>query len=101
MYVTAWSNGGTGYGLEIRESDRDRYFDPAWRSVILDLPGRGRVDVRVSPSFWRGCRELRSAEIGRWLHEHNLAPWSRGRRPRVVMEHVTGNHFVVRSPSST
>jgi hypothetical protein len=57
--------GGSGYGLHIRPGDRDRFFERAWRQVILDLAGQGQVVVAVSPSFWRTCTELRSVEIGR------------------------------------
>jgi hypothetical protein len=88
MQVTAWSNGGTGYGLEIRVSDRDRFFDRTWRNVILELPGQGQTVVAVSPSFWRRRSELRSADIGRWLQRNGPAPWPRGQRPKVIMEHV-------------
>jgi hypothetical protein len=98
MQVTAWNNGGAGYGLEIRASDRDRFFDRHWRAVVLELSGQGQAVVAVSPSFWRRCSELRSAEIGRWLQRNGLAPWPRGRRPKVIMEHVTGNRFAVKLP---
>jgi hypothetical protein len=98
MLVKAWSNGGSGYGLEIEASDRDRFFDRNWRDVVLDLSGQGQAIVTVSPSFWRSCSELRSAEIGRWLRQNGLAPWPRGKRPRVIMEHVTDNRFAVKLP---
>jgi hypothetical protein len=96
MQATAWKNGGSGYGLHIRTADRDRFFDRAWRQVVLDLTGQGPVIVTVSPSFWRRCTELRSAEIGRWLHCNGLAPWPSGIPPRVVMEQVADNRFAVK-----
>jgi hypothetical protein len=99
VQVTAWNNGGVGYGLEIRASDRDRYFDRDWQNVVLELAGQGNTVVRVSDSFWRDCCELRSAEIGRWLKRNGLAPWPKGQRPKVVMQHLTGNRFAVRLPS--
>jgi len=39
MQVTAWSNGSTGYGLDFRANDRDRFFDRNWRDVVLDRFG--------------------------------------------------------------
>jgi len=99
MQVTAWNNGGAGYGLEIDHSDRDRFFDRSWRNVILDLPGQGQAVVRVSPSFWRGCPELHSAEIGRWLHQNGMAPWPWRRRPKIIMDHLADNKFAVRTPA--
>lgn len=89
MQVTAWNNGDAGYGLVVRPKDRDRFFDRSWRKVILDLGGMGQVVVNVSPSFWGTCGELRKAEIGQWLRLNGLAPWPRGKRPKVTMEHVT------------
>jgi hypothetical protein len=99
MKVTVWSNGGTGYGLKVGEGDRDRFFDPSWRSVVLELAGQGDVVASVSPSFWRACRELRSAEIGQWLQRHGLASWPSGKPPKILMEHVAGNRFAVKLPA--
>jgi hypothetical protein len=96
MQVTAWNNGGSGYGLEILASDRDRFFDRNWREVVLDLSGQGQATITISPSFWRRCSELRSADIGRWLQQNGPAPWPRGRRPKVVMQYVADNRFAVK-----
>jgi hypothetical protein len=56
------------------------------------------VTVAISPSFWRRCTELRSAEIGRWLHGNGLAPWPPGRPPNVIMEQIADNRFAVKVP---
>lgn len=98
MQVTAWNNGGTGWGLEIQPCDRDRLFDRTWPNVVLDLWDYGQAIVNVSPSFWHRCPELRSADIGRWLHRTGLAPWPRGHRPKVIVEHITNNRFAVKLP---
>ena len=100
MRATAWNNGshlatGAGYGLRISETDRDYLFDRAWREVVFDLAGEVEATAPLSESFWRTCSELRSAEIGRWLRRHNLAPWPRGRPPTFEITHVEGNRFAV------
>ena len=45
MIWTAWNNGehhetGAGYGFKVSAADRDRYFNPVWQTVILELPSR-------------------------------------------------------------
>ena len=91
MIVTAWNNGrhhatGAGYGLKINAADRDQYFRREWQSVILILEGEdGTIEINVDkPSFWNAsCRELISAEVGRWLLKNGLAPWPKSRPPRL------------------
>lgn len=85
--VTAWKSGRHGpdtmYGLSVDPDDRDRYFRRAWRQVQLRLPGQyGIAMVRLTPSFWRDCPELRSNQIRAWLRGTRLAPWPYGRPPR-------------------
>lgn len=98
MLVHAWSNGaaratGAGYGVRVSVRDRDRYFDPRWATVVIDLEPDGHTIVPVATSFWRACTELRSADIGRWLLTRSLAPWPRGHPPSLELHHVHDNHF--------
>jgi hypothetical protein len=100
MHVTAWSNGrptsaGAGYGVRIGKQDRDRYFDRRWSEIAVDLDGTA-VPVSLSVSFWNRCSELRSAAIGRWLLDHQLAPWHIGRPPRLVLRRVAEARFELR-----
>jgi hypothetical protein len=99
--VTAWSNGhplptGAGYGVRLSDRDRDKYFDPGWDEVIIDLDQGEKVPVSLSHSFWRSCSELRSAAIGRWLLRNGLAPWSRRSPPTMLLSKVEGNWFNLR-----
>src|SRR5258708_3654714 len=100
LHVTGWSNGqplptGAGYGVRISEHDRAHYFDPGWHEVIVSLGGE-TVSISLSKSFWRSCRELRSATIGRWLLRNGLAPWPRGVPPALVLQPVANNRFELR-----
>lgn len=101
MIVTAWNNGsfhssGAGYGLKISTSDRDRFFKREWKFVLLELEGQtSAIRINVDKgSFWNEtCRELISADIGKWLLQRGLAPWSKGNPPKLVMEHIKNNQF--------
>jgi len=104
MIVTAWNNGqhhlsGAGYGLKLDAADRDRYFHREWQSVTLELESQAkRFDVNIAkPSFWsNACRELISAEIGCWLIQNGLAPWTKGMPPKLILESMGGNRFRLR-----
>lgn len=103
MIVTAWKNGtpsptGAGYGVKLAASDRDRFFDRNWKSVCLLLEGSPDViEVNIDkPSFWGNtCRELISAEIGRWLIHNGLVPWPKGQPPTLSLNALEGNTFAL------
>jgi len=102
MRATGWHGGSAtakdpaGYGIKFTESDRDRHFRPDWDEVTLELDGGPPVAVSLSPSFWRSCSELRSAEIGRWLLDQGAAPWPTGNPPRIAVNVVDGRVFSAR-----
>jgi len=102
MYVTAWSNGrplrtGAGYGIRLSASDRDRYFDPGWPDVLVDVASGEPVLMPISSSFWRSCRELRSAAIGQCLLRSELAPWAPGHPPSLVLSPAGTRRFRLRA----
>ena len=102
MKATAWNNGqhhpsGAGYGTKFTAADRDHFFRPEWESIQLEVPGEGTTSVPLSASFWRGCSELRSATVGRWLRGTGLAPWPKGQPPKLNVEHVEGSLFRLRA----
>lgn len=101
MRAVAWNNGSTpnepaGYGLKFTEADRDRFFDRGWSEVVVELEGAEAVTIPLSPSFWRSCSELRSAEVGRWLLVQGAAPWPSGSPPGVAVTQVEDHHFTAR-----
>jgi hypothetical protein len=100
MIVTAWHNGspattGAGYGVKVRREDRDRYFERSWKQVTLLRSGGEEASVSVGKdSFWNAeCRELISAQIGRWLIGQGLAPWPKGEPPKLELEPLGGPRF--------
>ncbi|APH39490.1 hypothetical protein [Methanohalophilus halophilus] len=104
MIVTSWNNGklsdsGAGYGLKIDENDRDQYFKKEWDNVELQLINYPHiVEVNINKqSFWSGnCRELINKDIGIWLIENGLAPWKKGQPPKLTMEPISKNRFLVK-----
>jgi hypothetical protein len=99
MKVSGWNNGspnnrtGSGYGIRLSRTDRDIWFQQEWSSVTVHLEGGAAIEANLTPSFWRGCTELRHAEIGKFLMAHGLAPWPKGSPPRLELEHMGGRHF--------
>lgn len=101
MLLQGWHKGRPseepgGYGLRLTAGDRDRNFDNTWTSVDVELDGGPTITVDLSPSFWRSCPELRSAEIGQWLIDNGVAPWPLGDPPSAVVRQVEGNRFTAR-----
>ncbi len=104
MKTTAWNNGqhlssGVGYGLKVTIEDRDRCFDQHWGSIWLRLEGESHAfEVNVTkPSFWgKTCHELIHKNIGKWLIKNHLAPWPKGKPPKLELEHIKDNHFFLR-----
>ena len=103
MLATGWHNGmaplnPAGYGIKFLARDRDAFFHPEWDSVVLDLEGSEpeetkSVTLELTPSFWRACSEIRSAEIGGWLISGSAAPWKRGDPPGIVVRNIGGSRF--------
>jgi len=106
MIVTAWSNGtssrtGAGYGLRLKESDRDAYLQRQMGSIFIDMPGRSQsLEVRIDgASFWKRCPELRSSAIGRWLVDRGVAPWPKGKPPKFLLVRRDKRHFILKDGS--
>jgi hypothetical protein len=85
-----------GYGIRLSERDRDANFDRTWGEVLVELDGGDVVTVDLSPSFWRSCPELRSADIGRWLLAQGAAPWPKSNPPGIAVRVLEGNRFSAR-----
>ena len=99
MIVSGWNNGqgnnvsGGGYGIKMSPKDRDNHFHKTWTSVAVELDTGEVVDARLSPSFWRNCPELRRKEIGKWMLDQGLAPWPKGKPPRLSLEPIGIRRF--------
>jgi hypothetical protein len=102
VIVKAWNDGkhlptGGGYGLQITKEDRDRWFRPEWKTVSLIIEGQTEpVQVKLSPSFWNKCHELRHKAIGKWLIQNGYAPWPKGKRPAFNLIPTSEKTFILR-----
>lgn len=101
MIVRGWNNGSrstmdAGYGLKVKLADRDKFFNKDWKSVQPIFEGsENPVEVNITPSFWRGCCELRSKEIGCWFHRLGCAKWPKYKTPKFSMEPNGPKSFLV------
>lgn len=104
MIVTAWNNGrhrssGAGYGVKIREEDRERYFRRDWKTIFIGFENGGdEAEINIDKSsFWsKTCGELISKKIGKWLIMNRLAPWDKGNPPKLKLVYFQENHFQLR-----
>ena len=99
MDVVGWNNGspdnitGAGYGIRISKDNRKKYFKEEWTNVIVDIEGEVTVSVNLTNSFWKKCSELRSSMIGKWMIESKLAPWIKGKPPKMKLYPLESNRF--------
>lgn len=101
MIVSAWKGGKYSYGFRIRTSvvkgsDRDEHFDSSWEFVYLKLPDENEeLKVKITPSFWRKCPELRNGSIREWLRKMGLVPWPYRKPPKFNLTQLKGNQFEI------
>jgi hypothetical protein len=99
MIVTAWNNGGTGYGIKVTASDRNRFFKKQWKSVTLEFENSlAQAQVNIAKkSFWTPvCRELIKKEIGEWFQANGLDRWPEGDPPKLWLEPLDDQRFLLR-----
>ena len=101
MIATGWNGSspnnmtGAGYGIRVSRQNRDRYFRRGWPSVTIELENWGTTEANLTPSFWRGCTEMRGREIGKFLLDYGLAPWHKGKPPRLKLEPIGPRRFIL------
>ena len=100
--LTGWRGGTSGFYV-VAES-RSRVFEPLQsklRYVEVEIVGHQTpVCCRITPTFWKNCPELRSAEIGRWMVRRGDEPWPKRKPPRyeavlVAMDEATARIRIV------
>ncbi len=94
MLASAWPHGGYYRGIAIKKPDRDMFFDPSWRGVVIETEDGQRLEAPLTPSFWRNCSELRWRQVARWLQASGLARRANGQPPRFDLRQIgTSNRF--------
>jgi hypothetical protein len=86
MIVSAWSDGGGGYGFRVLEADISLYFRPEWDSIMLHLPDENNpVRIPLTSSFWTSAPELRSLRIRSFFERYGVVPWVKKRPPHFEL----------------
>lgn len=104
MVVSGWKTSpvnnttGSGYGIRISYEDREKFFDPDWGNVFLELPNGIIIQPNFTPAAKKDkdnkpCIELRKKEIGKWMLDNNYAPWPYRKPPHFKLEYVGKKHF--------
>lgn len=102
MIVSAWSNGGTGYGIRVPTADRARYFSREWKNVRVKIPGMPEVECSLSSGFWGKCSEIRSVAFRNWFeklaHVRGMQEnWEERNPPKFHLTPISGNRFSLKA----
>lgn len=101
MIVKTWNDGshsdsGYGYGVRIKRTDRNKFFDRDWNNVIIHIGKlENSVEIPILDTFWTTCNELRSAKIGKYLIENKLNIWEKGKPYKLLLFHQEYNKFIL------
>jgi hypothetical protein len=87
VQATAWNDGKSTYGIRVGKPNRERFFDPDWKEIEVELDGRFHT-FHLTPSFWRQCTEFRDRGepvIREWLRRHRSLTWPHRRPPKMEL----------------
>ncbi len=100
--VTAWNNGGNGYGFRVSKAGRDRYFSKTEKQIKLRLsPGDTPLLINIKkPSFWKSCPELIHVGIRDWLIANGFDDWPHRKPPKFMLEKISDTEFQLKFQSS-
>lgn len=82
MNMSAWK--GSYYGVRLRLADRDRYFQPVWDTVQVEV-GAAVDTIRLWPCFWRDCPELRGGIVQDLIQREGLTSWPYRQPPQFEL----------------
>lgn len=97
MEASAWSSGGGTYGVRVGVANRDRYFEPSWAEIEVEIDGQPHR-FALTPGFWNKCPEFRDSggtAIRDWLRQHHTLDWPKGEPPRFQLKPLGGNRFTL------
>jgi hypothetical protein len=92
MDVSAWRNGGGGYGIRVGKKNRDGFFNPSWQSIEVEIDGELH-EFRLTSRFWGTCPEFRGSVIKEWLRRNYGLPWPKDRPPHFNLEVIGERRF--------
>jgi hypothetical protein len=92
VLVKGWQGGGGTFGIRIGAPNRRLYFNPAWKSVLIEIDGL-RHDIAITDGFWKKCPELRSRAIKEWMTANGLIPWPKQDPPSFELTALADRVF--------
>lgn len=95
MEASAWRGGGSTYGIRVGQANRDRFFDPVWKTIQVEMDGSVH-EFALTDGFWRKCPEFRDRgkpSIREWLQRYKTTNWRKGEPPRVQLIPLGNNRF--------
>lgn len=101
MFVNTWNNGSykessTGYGVKISTTNREKFFDKSWKSVVVSISNpKNSIEIAIKDTFWTTCSELRSERIGKYIIENRLGKWEKGKPNKLLLFPQNDNRFVL------
>jgi hypothetical protein len=101
MEVSAWSNGSGTYGIKIRKVNRQKFFNPLWQWVEVEIDEKP-YKFQLIPGFWHDYPEFRDSGatvIKNWLRCNYRLPGEKGKHPRFTLEVVANKRFRLESKS--
>jgi hypothetical protein len=95
--VSAWKTGkskevASTYGIYIPKKHR-LLFEQEWKFVELSIEKGIFFIVKLAPSFWNKCCELKHQNIRSWLCESDQLTWEPFHPPKFVLTKIEGNKF--------
>ena len=94
MKVSTWFGSGI-YGVRLGASNRDKYFDPAWSEIQVEMDGQFH-DFILTKGFWNRCPEFRDRGepvIKSWLQKHKSLRWPKQQPPKMTLVPLGGRKF--------
>lgn len=96
--VTAWK--GWSYGIRIFSKDVERFLRQVngHYKVLIQLEDTNEMyEVKITPSFYRGCHELRGKVFTEYFKIKGITEWEKGKPPRLKLTYL-GKHKDNNSP---
>ena len=95
MIVSVWLGGGRTYGIRVGYDNRQRFFDPVWECIEVEIDGNLHK-FQLTPGFWEHCPEFRDSGttvIQEWLRRNYNIPWEKGNPPKFCLELIGNQRF--------
>jgi hypothetical protein len=98
MKVTACKSGHFSsslatFGIRIGIENRQQYFRPEWKSIILEISENSVIEPYLTPGFWRKSPDIRHPAFRKWFAEQGLIPWHDGAPPDFELVPISENRF--------